>query len=261
MTAERRRKPRPAPGRSSRAPTDRKGQARKNTGRSGGHNGGRRPTNLWQVIAEVDGKPVTMIDRACEVIRGGGFAKDAAARLGVRVETYRVWLTLGAQTTRAILAGQTVEAALSDHERQCVELEYRTWQAEYEGRADKLAALDRLMLGGFERIRVVERHTIDPTKEGDAGVTVERTEHREVAMPDAGAIRWWLQVRYPDEFRQQVAVTGPEGGPVVDLARPVEQLRSLLGRFAESSQRAAELPLPDAVRNGNGHDTEQETPR
>jgi hypothetical protein len=262
--AERRRRPRPRPGSSTPAPTDARARPRKNTGHTGGHNGGRIPTNLWTVIdhepvfdehgTQIGEQPITMIDRACQVMRRGGFAKDAAARLGVRVETFRAWLTLGAQTARALANGQTVEGALTDYELQCMELELRTWQAEYEGRQDKIEALDQIMRGGFERIRVVEKRAVDPTKDGDEGVLLERTEHRELAMPDSATIRWWLQIRYPDEFRQQVAVTGPDGGPVVDLERPVERLREVLARFAESGKRAAELPIPGAT-NGNTPET------
>lgn len=269
MNAPRRRRARPEPGSKSKAPVDARGRRRKGTGHTGGRNGGKPPTNLWAIVGreevhDRDGKVVgwhdlTMIDRACRTIEQGGMAKDAAARLGVRIETYRTWLATGVQVGRRLAAGQAEDEDLTDHERQCVELEFRTWEAEYTARADKLAKLDQVM-NGIERVKVIERRAVDPNKPGDQGVLLERTEHRERAMPDANVIRWWLQMRWPDEFREQVTVAGPDGGPVVDLQRPVDALRDVLNRFAESAKHAASLPLPDQVRNGNGHH-EQETTR
>jgi transposase-like protein len=222
---------------------------------------GAPPTNLRKVIAHrtVDGVEVgiTIIDRVEETLRQGAFVKDAAARVGVSVETLRRWQSTGVRI-RAELAERTADGDpkkdptdLSPHERNCVELATRMDVAEAEARTALLVLGQQMARGGRERVEVT-------VKVNAQGQVLERTERTTTTEPDARMIQWILSHRWREDFGPRVEVTGADGGPVLVDATPIaERLRADLAdvkaKREASSRDAVEEALAAAGTNGNGH--------
>lgn len=222
---------------------------------------GAPPTNLRKVIAHrtVDGREVgiTIIDRVDETLRQGAFVKDAAARVGVAVETLRRWQATGVRL-RAALAERTADgepvktlADLSRHERDCVELANRMDAAEADARTALLVLGQQAARGGRERV--------ETTIKLDAnGREIERTTRTSTTEPDTRMIQWILSHRWREDFGSRVEVTGADGGPVLVDATPIaERLRADLAdvkaKRDASSRDAVEEALAAAGTNGNGH--------
>lgn len=221
---------------------------------------GRPPTDLQRVIDKrqlPDGTevPVTIIDRVEETIRRGSMVKDAAARVGVSVETLRRWVTLGARMRQALSelddkgAPKRNPSDLSVHERNCLELVARMDKAEAEARTALMARAERLAHGGYDRVERIEKR--DP-----AGNLLEVTIKTVTAEADFRALAWIMTHRWPADFTKRVEVTGAAGGPVLVEAAPVaDRLREYLGEIrANRETYAADLAAAaTAEPNGNGH--------
>jgi transposase-like protein len=221
---------------------------------------GRPPTNLRRVIATreaPDGSvvEVTIIDRVEETLRQGAMVKDAAARVGVAVETLRRWQATGVRV-RAALGERDADgnpkhdtADLSAHERNCVELANRMDAAEADTRTALLALTQQLARGGRQRVETI-------VKVNAAGQELERVTKTSTTEPDIRAIQWMLSHRWRDDFGSRVEVTGADGGPVLVDAEPIaDRLRADLAEVranrAASSRDVIEEQL--AAAKGNGH--------
>lgn len=214
------------------------------------HAGG-PPTNLRQVIANGPNGDETVIDRVESVIRHGGFMKDAAARVGVRIETLRNWLAIGNRCARELTQeGGRRLSRMQQHERDCIDLAARVERAEADARMGMLLLVEKLAVGGFERKTTVE-------KVNAAGQVVERTTTTAIAAPDGAMATWWLRHRHPHDFAvQRVELTGAGGGPIeVDAGNVVDKLRERLREVATAAAEASPDAMDQllATATGNGH--------
>ena len=224
-----------------------------------GDHGGRRPgagaipRNLHAVCdyrpqRQADGTtvqvPVTYMERIVEAVSLGGFLHDAAARIGVTVETLRDWRRQGNAARAQVLAGTRRRSQLSARQRQYAELAANMETAEAEARLRLLGLGQQLAQGGRQRTETTIR-TIAPT--GGTPQLVETTERTLVAEPDARMITWLLAHRWPADFgATRVELTGPDGGPVNVHTEPaLDQLRQAIDKAK---------PTPATTPNGtNGH--------
>jgi hypothetical protein len=221
---------------------------------------GRPPTDLRRVIAQRDTPggtvDVSVMDRVEETIRNGGFEKDAAARVGVSVETLRRWVKTGIRLRIALQDAKQTLADSTRHERDCLELAHRIEVAEAEARTALMALGNKLARGNYTRTETV-------TKRDANGNVLEVTEKTSVADPDGGMVRWILQHRWPEDYaRSRLELTGADGGPMVLEAEPIaDKLRGLLAEAgknaAAGSREAVEARLAEAAAASgtNGHGT------
>lgn len=214
---------------------------------SGGLRTGRRgrpPVDLYEVIATVQdpqtgqARHVTRMDRVREVMRVGGFDKDAAARCGVLVDTYRDWIRTGTRARADVLHQRRKPRQLTAHERQCVDLAIVVEEAEAEGRLYLFSIAEQLSRGGIEVKTVTEKVDMSNPQ-----AVMERTTKVEHTLPDSAMIRWRLAHRWPQDFNRSVhEVTGEGGGPVQMEVGAVETLLGHLDRIAASKQAPAVDP-------------------
>jgi hypothetical protein len=200
---------------------------------------------------------VTVMERVEETLRQGAFVKDAAARVGVAVETLRRWQATGVRKRADLMAlgpdgrPKLQPSDLTAHERNCVELADRMDRAEAEARTALLVLGQRLARGGVER---VER-TVKMDPAGNVTETIERTTTTEA---DPRMIQWLLSHRWRDDFGSRVEVTGADGGAVVIDAEPVAaKLRGLIDQVranrADSTPEALEAAMAAGANGTNGH--------
>jgi transposase-like protein len=169
-------------------------------------------------------RPMSALDIVEEAIRAGAFIHDAAARVGVHVETLRDWRRLGVNATRQVAQGLKRRSDLSKRERQYAELAYRMEKAEADARLLLLGTMQRVAQGGITAVETVEK--VDAT-----GNVLERTTRRSETLPDQKAAAWLLGHRWPEDFHGRQELTGPEGGPVhVETTSALDKLRNLANR-------------------------------
>ena len=198
----------------------------------------------------VEQHPVTYMDRLVEAVQLGGFLHDAAARVGVTVETLREWRKLGAAANADVLAGKKRRSHLTKRVRQYALLAQRLETAEAEARLKLLGLGQRLAQGGYERTKTITR-TIAAT--GGQPQLVETTTEVATAEPDPRMITWLLGHRWPADFnRTRVELTGAGGGPIrTDPRSALDQLRAAV--------ETARQPPPNGqephVAGTNGHQT------
>lgn len=205
---------------------------------------GRKTRSLADVVgARRDGTKVTVLDRAVETYRLGGFTADVAARCGVARETLHEWERTGTKAITDVTAGRRHRSALTAHEKKCAEFVMAVEQAVADGKVLLLGLAQKLAAGDFQVTHTTEK--VDAR-----GNTVERTTRTETILPSESMIRWTLATRWPDQFAQRVQVTGADGTPLLDLS-PVDRLLGELDRIAH--QHAETDPLITQNGNGNGH--------
>ena len=225
---------------------------------SPGHGGARPgagavPKNLDDVIAYRQGPdgeqvPVTYMDRIVEAIGLGGFLHDAAARVGVTVETLRDWRRQGNAALADVLAGRKRRSHLTKRQRQYAELAQRMETAEAEARLRLLGIGQQLAQGGAQTVETIER-VVEPDR-GPRRV-IERTTKTSTTLPDARMVTWLLSHRWPGDFAGRVELTGPAGGPVqVDTRPALDRLRHAIEKARQPPTNGSE-PQPSAPTNGN----------
>jgi hypothetical protein len=206
--------------------------------------------NLRDVLGyrQVDGAqvPITIMDRVEETIRQGAFLHDAAARVGVTVETLRRWITTGNASAADVLSGRRRLSQLNAHERRCVELAERVERAEAEAKVVLTGTAMKVARGGFKRMETTRK----TTGQGPPEVTVREIE----AAPDAHMLSWMLSHRWPEDFgRNRLEVTGPGGGPLaVDVTPVAERLREALAEVRANMNGSSNGHVP-AGAGANGH--------
>lgn len=199
---------------------------------------------------------MTVIDVVQETMRLGGFLHDAAARVGVAVETLRTWRTMGNRCLAEITQGKRRRSEMNRHERNCATLAAKMDLAEAEARTSLMALVNKVAHGEYKRK--------ETTTETDAAGAVIKNVTREIDVgPDSHMISWWLQHRWPADFnRSRLEITGADGGAVqVDATPIVDKVRRHLADIqaarAESDPAAMEAMVSGAgeavAGNGNGH--------
>jgi hypothetical protein len=205
-----------------------------------------------------DGAPVTVLERAVDTLRVGGYISDAAARCGVTEATMHRWLRTGARLANDLLSGRRTSRDLTDEERDQLRFAQACAEAEAEGKAVLLQLSHRLSVGGIP-VETVTIKEVEPTPAvTDAEGRIirpaipgarETTTKRETTLPDGQMIRWRLAARWPEHYgpRGRMEVTGEGGGPIEVADRtPVDALIATLSRMAaqQSAIDAASVEAP-----------------
>jgi hypothetical protein len=198
---------------------------------------------------------LTVIDVVVETMRMGGFLKDAAARVGVDVNTLRDWRTKGSRCLIELNNGRRRRSQMSQHERNCMTMVLQMDEAEAEARTALLMVTNQLARGGHKRT--------ETTTETDAVGNITKSVTREIEVaPDSHAAAWLLSHRWPADFgATRVEVTGADGGPIkIDDAPLIDRIRAHIADIrdarAESEPAALETMLSGtngSNGNGDGH--------
>jgi hypothetical protein len=194
-----------------------------------------------------DGRETTILDRAVQTVKVGGYAKEAASRCGVHEAEFHRWLREGARLASDLLSGRTMNADLSKEERDLVRFHHAMVEAEAEGMVTLLSIAHRLSVGGVEVVEetVTQSPAIEPLFDQDGRIVrtgreahVETKRTTKHTLPDSAMIRWRLERRYPAEYGrpQRVEVSGPDGGPIeLADASPIDALLARLDAIAATS--------------------------
>lgn len=199
------------------------------------------PSGVDDIVAYTDERiPITASERICEILRTGDFVHAACAAAGVNESTYYGWLAKGAAAVTKHATGERLNA----NEKRYAVFTAQVRDAEQEGRQRVLGAISSSATVGS-----VQRTT---TKKTDRrGKIIERTVREETRPPDVGAAQWIAERRWPKDWnrRQQLEVSGPEGGPI-KVESPLASLMARLDAMDRREQAAIdttahELDPPD----------------
>lgn len=221
------------------------------------------------IAVRSDGAEVTILDRAVETLKVGGFLNDAAARSGMDISTMQRWVRTGARLSREILQGTRTNADLTVEERDLVRFTAACAEAEAEGKMVLLGLAHRLSVGGIPMVTETteEVEGVDPLRDPETGAIVHpgfprkvrTTRKTETAQPDGAMIRWRLERRWPEEFGRpasRLELSGPDGGPVeVENRSPVDNLLARLQQIA-----GAQDAIDQAVTEEHEVHTDGDTP-
>lgn len=192
----------------------------------------RKPRRINDVIDYAkDGKPITVIERACETLSFAGTLDDAAARCGTTTALLRRWVEVGQGAIADVLGGRRRHRDLSRDERECAEFAAHTASAEAEGRMRLVARAQQRANGGETFTTIRER----VTGEGANAKVIERTTTTEVAEPSDSMIQFLLSRRWPKTWggAQRLELTGADGGPVeIETNSPADRLLADLAGMA-----------------------------
>jgi hypothetical protein len=206
----------------------------------------------------VPARQLTVLDAVVDTLEGMGFLHDAAARVGVAVETVREWRKLGVRVNADLAAGKRTAGVLKAHERNCAELARRMAGADAVSRMRLLGLASSIAQGGVETTETVTKAV--QVGEHDPKV-VEITTRTATALPHPGMVQWLLTHRWPADFnRTRLEVSGPDGGAIpVDVTSAREKLSRALAdleqRQNESAHHATATEAA-AANGGNGHTPE-----
>lgn len=199
----------------------------------------------------IEQQPVTFAERIIEAISLGGFLHDAAARVGITVETLREWRRVGNKARHDVLTGTKRRSHLTKRERQLAELAANLELAESEARLRLLGIGQKLAQGGTQRTETTVE-TIAPT--GGTPQLVRTTERTYVAEPSAQMVTWLLGHRWPADFgTTRTEITGPDGGPIqVGAAPALDRLRDVIETAKHPTPNGHQPPTTH-TNGSNGH--------
>lgn len=187
------------------------------------------PTGIDSIVAYTDERiPITASERLCEVLRTGDFVHAACEAAHIDQSTYYGWLAKGADAARKFAAGERLNA----NERRYAEFVTTARDAETEGR--------RRILGAISTHATTGAVVVTKTKKLDArGKVIERTIREEHRPADPSSAQWMAERRWPKDWnrRQQLEVSGPEGGPI-KIESPLADLMSRLDAMDRREQAA-----------------------
>jgi transposase-like protein len=196
---------------------------------------GKIPTDLdapidYRPVKQPDGSitqvPVSYMDRIIEAISLGGFIHDAAARVGVSVETLRDWRRQGVKALADVAQGTKRASHLSRKVRQYAELATRMERAEAEARLRLLGLGQQMAQGGMRRTETTTK-TIEA--QGGQPTLVERTTREIEEPPSTQMITWLLARRWPADYgTARTELTGPGGTPLPDPTNALDRLRTAI---------------------------------
>lgn len=184
-------------------------------------------------------RDITRSDRILELVGAGYFVERAARAAGVPTSTFYSWTAQAAKDTTRRAHG----ARLTRNEARLVDFLEAVEQAEARWEASQWLLLERASQGTVQET-VTEK--IDP----QTGTVVERTVVRKQVEAKLPATFWRLRQRFPDRYKEQVQVTGPDGGPILVTD---DGVAALLREADAYTQGAAEAHGPNGTHRANGN--------
>lgn len=193
------------------------------------------PTSIDQIVAETaEGVPITAAERIISTLETGEYVHAAAQAALITVSTFYEWVNEGAAAHKKRAAGERLTA----NEKRYAQFASDVAAAQAEGRARILGAIHGAAVGGAIR-RTTTVKTIG-TGEGSDPI-VETTIKEETLAPDVQAATWMAERKWPKDWgrRQQIEVTGEDGGPI----RVSSPLAELVAITDQMERRAAALDV------------------
>lgn len=180
----------------------------------------------------------SLADLICGRVKLGMPLERAAIDCGIEGALAEEWYRTG------MLCRIRHTNELSAHERACVRFAQHVEQAKVRFESSKLERLEAAGAGGRIRERVVERWEID--SEGNEKLVSRRIERDEMA-PDPQWDAWLLERSLP-QWRKNMEISGPAGGPIPVGVAPMKALGDLLDKVAAKQGQidALNLELPTA---------------
>lgn len=199
----------------------------------------RRPPGRLHALDRIvstrgDGIPVTVEERILDEIRHGSFIDAAAGAAGIERSTFYDWLKDGASAHQKQARGVRLTAS----ERRYATFASAVYEAEHDAETREVGGIYRLGVGGGS---VTETTTVtDPDGKETVRVTVKELP------PNLQAMAWHAERRWAAKWnrRQQIEVSGPEGGPIQvesPLADVMAQLDAMDRRQRSIDARSREV--------------------
>lgn len=193
------------------------------------------PTSIDQIVAETtEGVPITAAERIISTLETGEYVHAAAQAASITVSVYYEWVAAGAAAHRKHAAGERLTA----NEKRYAQFASDVAAAQAEGRARILGAIHGAAVGGAVR-KTITTKTIGQGTDNDP--IVETTVKEETLAPDVQAATWMAERKWPKDWgrRQQIEVTGEDGGPI----RVSSPLAELVAITDQMERRAAALDV------------------
>lgn len=202
------------------------------------------PHALDRIVGHNNGIPVTAEERILDAIRFGNFIEAAAQVAQVDRVTLQGWLANGAAAHRKRADGKRLTAS----EYRYAEFSSKLYEAEAEAEVREISGVYRVGVGGGQVTTTTT--TTDP--DGRRSTTVKVQE----LPPNPSAMQWHAERRWASKWnrREQIEVSGPEGGPI-RVESPLASLLSTLDAMErrsgsiEASSRETVDGAPEEVRD------------
>lgn len=168
-----------------------------------------RPTRIDQVHGydPTTGAEITVADALCSYLRDRNFLESACNLVNVDVSTVRQWLRDGARAHERRLAGAR-QRDLTSYQRKAAAFSLAARHAMADAEISTVATLALLAQGGIPQTTITEEteyHYPDATDTDPNPDPYHRTTKRTVrtthTLPDATSLRWFLERRFPDHWR------------------------------------------------------------
>lgn len=194
------------------------------------------PTTIDDIVHYTeDGIPVTAAERIIQVLETGEFLHAACVAAATDGSTLNQWIDKGSDAARKRGRGERLTA----NERRYLAFALEVGAAQARGRERIIGSISAAAAGAVKKITQTKKD-----KDGNVVETIERTEE----LPgDVNAAQWIAERRWNRDWgrRQQLEVTGAEGGPVqvqsplVDLVAALDAM-DRRGRAIEGMARELE---------------------
>lgn len=207
------------------------------------------PTKIDDIVAHVNGEPITVAERIVSALSAGAYIETAAASADVDKVTLYDWLKKGAKANTKRASGK----ALGANEKRYAEFANEVARAEAEAELIDLGELARVARGGHKRVTTT-------TKVDQAG-RVETVTREEVAEPNVAALTWRLERRWVPRWgrRQLLEITGADGGPV-KVDSPLTGLMGDLDAMERRQQAAVAAMTAAQVATAEDVDVVEDVP-
>lgn len=200
-----------------------------------------QPTDLDQIVRYEGDRPVTAEEHILSRLRMGFFTHEAVQGAHVTESVYYAWLRKGAEAASKIADGKR----LTGTERRYRDFAQEVTQAQDDARTRYIGTIGAIGVGGLQVTSTTTKKR--KTKEGVEEV-VEIIEKTETLPPNVQALTWIAERRWAKDWnrREQVEISGPDGGPV-KVASAIAALDAELEQAARRQQAAIEVTATEAT--------------
>lgn len=191
------------------------------------------PTAIDDVVAYLDGLPITAGERIISHVARGSYVEAAAAAVNLELHVLYEWMRKGADANRKRATGK----ALGANEKRFAWFASELVKAEGTAEAEAIGTIYDLGRGGLPhvietvKVRVIKGKDDAPDVEEE----IERTTRTETLAPNAAALTWHADRRWSKRWtrRSQIEISGVDGGPI-QVESP---LAGLMGQLAAMDRR------------------------
>lgn len=206
---------------------------------------GGRPSAMDRVVADYQGRLVTVEQRILAAVRQGCYLEEAVALAGIHKDTAYGWLKLAAAAKYRAAGHPVDETDLTDHERRCIDFSDALERARGEYITETLLTIERIGRGG----QVQKRTT---TKRDGNGEVLETVTVEQELAPNWAALAWRLEKAFPARYGVRVDIAGLSGEELTDdeRARALGDALRAHHRDELAEKRARKATRKKGARNG-----------